>query len=90
MLKTARFDVNNFRQYLGSATLVYENAAGAKRCIKDYNGAMLDDRVMTIEYATAQVQAGAGQTQAAPRPAAQQQVQVRRGPNAIQRKGSAG
>ena len=39
-------------QYLGSATLVYAAASGAQNCIKTYNGAQLDDRVMKIEYAS--------------------------------------
>ena len=38
-------------QYLGSATLVFSSASGAINCIKTYNGAQLDDKVMTIEYA---------------------------------------
>merc|ERR1712228_68060 len=38
-------------QYLGSATLVYSAASGAANCIRTYNGAQLDDRVMKIEYA---------------------------------------
>jgi RNA recognition motif-containing protein len=50
-LISASFDMNNFKQYLGSATIVYATTEGASRARKDYNGAMLDDRVMTVEYA---------------------------------------
>lgn len=63
-------------QYLGSATLIYAAASGAQNCIKTYNGAQLDDRVMKIEYASPPVTVvqnvkniGKGlQIQRAPRP----------------------
>jgi len=50
-LISADFDKNVHGQYLGSATLVYSAASGAANCIRTYNGAQLDDRVMKIEYA---------------------------------------
>lgn len=52
---SASFDKNLFGQGLGSATLVYSTASSAARCIKTYNGAQLDDKVMKIEYANPQV-----------------------------------
>ena len=61
---------------MGSATLIYAAASGAQNCIKTYNGAQLDDRVMKIEYASPPVTVvqnvkniGKGlQIQRAPRP----------------------
>lgn len=53
-LVNASFDKNIHNQYLGSATLIYAAASGASNCIKTYNGAQLDDRVMKIEYAIQQ------------------------------------
>lgn len=50
-LISADFDKNVHGQYLGSATLVYASASGAANCIRTYNGAQLDDRVMKIEFA---------------------------------------
>ena len=51
-LISANFDKNIHNQYLGSATLIFATASGAKNCIQTYNGAQLDDRVMKLELAT--------------------------------------
>ena len=53
-LINANFDKNMHGQYLGSATLIYHKASSAAACIKQYNNAQLDDRVMKIEYALPQ------------------------------------
>lgn len=49
-LKVCRFDRNEFGQFLGSATVTYENPKDAKTAIQEYNGAHLDDKVLTVEY----------------------------------------
>ena len=45
-----RFDRNEFGQFLGSATVVYEKAEDAKHAIEEYHQAMLDNKVLTVEY----------------------------------------
>jgi hypothetical protein len=50
----ARFDTNEFGQYLGTATIIYAKASAAAKAINDYNGASLDNRVMRIYYAEEQ------------------------------------
>ena len=45
-----RFDRNGFGQFLGSATVTYERGADAKKAIKEYHGAWLDDKVLTVEF----------------------------------------
>ena len=45
-----KFDRNEFGQFLGSATIVFEKAEDAKQAIEDYNQALLDNRVLTVEY----------------------------------------
>lgn len=54
-LKGCRFDRNEFGQFLGSATVTYENPANAKQAIQEYHGAFLDDKVLTVEYSMRQV-----------------------------------
>lgn len=49
-LRQCRFDRNEFGQFLGSATIVYEQEEDAKKAIEDYNQALLDNRVITVEY----------------------------------------
>ena len=49
-LTKCQFDRNQFGQFLGFATVVYENAEDAKKAIDEYNGALLDDKVLTVEY----------------------------------------
>ena len=49
-LRQCRFDRNEFGQFLGSATIVYEQEEDAKKAIDDYNQALLDNRVITVEY----------------------------------------
>ena len=46
-----KFDRNNFGVFVGSATVIYENAAehGAK-AIQSYHGANLDDKVLQVEW----------------------------------------
>ena len=47
----ARFDTNEFGQYLGTATVIYTKASAASKAINNYNGASLDNRVMRVYYA---------------------------------------
>lgn len=47
----ARFDTNEFGQYLGTATVIYSKASAATKAIADYNGASLDNRVMRVYFA---------------------------------------
>jgi RNA recognition motif-containing protein len=49
-LKVCRFDRNEFGQFLGSATVTYERPECARNAIESYNGAFLDDKVLTVEY----------------------------------------
>lgn len=49
-LKQCKFDRNEFGQFLGSATVTYETPEDAKCAITEYHGAMLDNRVLTVEY----------------------------------------
>jgi RNA recognition motif-containing protein len=49
-LKVCRFDRNEFGSFLGSATVVYVHPEDAKKAIKEYHGAFLDDKVITVEY----------------------------------------
>ena len=45
-----KFDRNEFGQFLGSATVTYEKPEDAKSAIDEYHQAMLDNRVLTVEY----------------------------------------
>lgn len=49
-LRVCRFDRNEFGSFLGSATVTYVKAEDAKKAIKEYHGAFLDDKVITVEY----------------------------------------
>jgi THO complex subunit 4 len=49
-LKVCRFDRNEFGQFLGSATVTFERPEDAKNAVKEYNGAYLDDKVLTVEF----------------------------------------
>lgn len=49
-LRECKFDRNEFGQFLGSATVVYENAEDAAKAIQEYHGAFLDDKLLTVEY----------------------------------------
>jgi RNA recognition motif-containing protein len=49
-LKVCRFDRNEFGQFLGSATVTYEQPKDALQAINEYNGAYLDDKVLTVEF----------------------------------------
>jgi len=49
-LKVCRFDRNEFGQFLGSATVTYEKPKDATQAINEYNGAYLDDKVLTVEF----------------------------------------
>ena len=49
-LKVCRFDRNEFGQFLGSATVTFERAEDAKLAVAEYNGAYLDDKVLTVEF----------------------------------------
>jgi RNA recognition motif-containing protein len=50
VLKKCIFDRNEFGNFLGSATVVYENAEDAQKAITEYHGAFLDDKVLTVEF----------------------------------------
>lgn len=49
-LRVCKFDRNEFGSFLGSATVTYAKAEDAKKAIKEYHGAFLDDKVLTVEY----------------------------------------
>jgi RNA recognition motif-containing protein len=49
-LKECRFDRNEFGQFLGSATVVFENFEEADKAIEEYHGALLDNKVLTVEH----------------------------------------
>lgn len=49
-MKECKFDRNEFGQFLGSATVVYENPDDASKAIDEYNNAQLDERVLTVEH----------------------------------------
>ena len=44
------FDRNEFGQFLGSATVIFENIEDATKAIEEYHGAQLDDKVLTVEH----------------------------------------
>ncbi len=71
-MKECKFDRNEFGQFLGSATVVYERAEDAKKAIEDYHGATLDDKILTVEF-------DSGNVVRVPK--------VKRGGNAIQKRG---
>ena len=54
-MKICRFDRNEFGEFLGYATVVYEKSEDAEKAILEYNGAKLDDKILTVEYDTANV-----------------------------------
>ena len=54
-LRECKFDRNEFGQFLGSATVVYEKAEDAAAAIKEYHGAELDEKILTVEYDNAGV-----------------------------------
>ena len=49
-LAMCRFDRNSFGQFLGSATVTFKNPADAKAAINEYDGCLLDDKVILVEY----------------------------------------
>jgi RNA recognition motif-containing protein len=49
-LKECRFDRNEFGQFLGSATVVFETFEDAQSAINEYHGALLDNKVLTVEH----------------------------------------
>jgi len=49
-LAVCKFDRDDFGNFLGSATVTYKKADDAKQAIHEYNGAFLDDKVLTVEY----------------------------------------
>lgn len=42
--------MDEFGQYLGTVTLVYQDERDAARAIRDYNRAAIDNKVITVEY----------------------------------------
>ena len=51
-LVECRFDRNEFGQFLGSATVVYERQDDGQKAIEEYHGAQLDDKILTVEFDT--------------------------------------
>jgi RNA recognition motif-containing protein len=49
-LKVCKFDRNEFGQFLGSATVTFQRPEDAKLAVQEYNGAYLDDKVLTVEF----------------------------------------
>ena len=49
-LKMCRFDRNQMGQFLGSATVTFEKPADARKAIKEYHGAWLDDKILSVEF----------------------------------------
>lgn len=49
-MKECKFDRNEFGQFLGSATVVYEKQEDAEKAIEEYHGAYLDDKLLTVEF----------------------------------------
>uniref|UniRef100_A0A7S3MVY0 RRM domain-containing protein n=1 Tax=Strombidium inclinatum TaxID=197538 RepID=A0A7S3MVY0_9SPIT len=45
-----RFDRDYFGNFLGQATVEYKRTSDAERAVKEYHGAFLDDRVLTVEF----------------------------------------
>lgn len=45
-----KFDRNEFGQFLGSATVVYEIREDADKAIEEYHNAQLDERVLIVEH----------------------------------------
>ena len=54
-LRECKFDRNEFGQFLGSATVVYENPDDAAKAINEYHGAQLDDKILTVEQDSAKI-----------------------------------
>jgi RNA recognition motif-containing protein len=57
-LTECKFDRNEFGEFLGSATVAYENTDDAKKAIDDYHGAYLDDKLLTVEFDQPSVRKG--------------------------------
>ena len=49
-LKKCMFDRNEFGVFKGTATIIFENSEDAAKAIKEYHGAYLDDKLLTVEY----------------------------------------
>lgn len=49
-LKYCKFDRNEFDQFLGSATIIFERPDDAKKAIDEYHGASVDGKVLTVEF----------------------------------------
>lgn len=45
-----KFDMNNYGNFLGSASVKFKHAEDARKAIDEYHGAELDGKVLTIEY----------------------------------------
>ena len=50
-LKACSFDRTPFGEFIGSATVVFEQKEDGNRAIKAYHGASLDDKVLQVEWA---------------------------------------
>lgn len=61
-LFNCNFDMDEFGQYLGTVTLVFQDERDAARAIRDYNRAAIDNKVITVEYVT-----GSGRPEHVPR-----------------------
>ena len=49
-LRECKFDRNEFGEFMGSATVVYERPEDAAKAVEDYHGAYLDDKLLTVEF----------------------------------------
>ena len=49
-LRECYLEFDNDGKFLGSATVEYEDADCAQQALEEYNGALLDDRELIIEY----------------------------------------
>ena len=49
-LKACKFDRNEFGQFLGSATVIFDQDEDATKAIEEYHGALLDNKVLTVEH----------------------------------------
>ena len=54
-LKECRFDRNEFGQFLGSATVVFDTPTDADKAIDEYHRALLDNKVLTVEHDLASI-----------------------------------
>jgi RNA recognition motif-containing protein len=47
-LSTCSFDRDNFGEFIGSATVCFKDPIDAKKAIEEYDGAYLDEMVLSV------------------------------------------